>query len=394
MCAIVKACKYQFSGTCESALQKALPFTVPVLSTRHQGEGFERAESSVSSAVDIFLRHGLVCTGNKTVVFGLDVTSWMWMIRDLVDTCYVHCNPHSTSSNTTPWPDGVVEADGCVVMIVESRGAETLTEGSRAALTDKLHPLAHKKFPLGCESIVGITTTDCEINLYALSYSPATQSYSSGLLKRYRVVDLPDRRAFIQDVFKLVCWMQTVRSSGGGGLLHMTPGARTKTSNGHYVTLIRAGLFKEFKKGPVPNMDLIRRVYQANLPNVERGTVNCTSVTITSIGSRLADAVRSGLVTSRADVVSQVRAAVEQMHSVGLAHCDICVDNFFVLDSGAILLGDLEYCMDLESAQLPGVRRMYAHHVSGQTPRTARELDENQLAHMEALLHLELVGLM
>jgi uncharacterized protein YuzB (UPF0349 family) len=40
---------------------------------------------------------------------------------------------------------------------------------------------------------------------------------------------------------------------------------------------------------------------------------------------------------------------------VGVAHCDICVENLFVLDSGVILLGDLEYCTDLESAQLPGV---------------------------------------
>jgi hypothetical protein len=244
---------------------------------------------------------------------------------------------------------------------------------------------------VGRLSIVGITTTDAEINLYSLSYNPIPRTYSSALLKRYKVTELEDRRAFILDVFKLACWMLTVRSSGC--MAHLIPGVRTQTPNGHFITWSRAGLFKEFKRGAVPNMDLIRRVYQADLPNVERGIANCTSVTITSIGTKLTDALRSGAVTSKNDVVHQVRAAVEQVHSVGVAHCDICVENLFVLDSGVIILGDLEYCTDLESARLPEVRRMYTNQESGQAPTSARELDANQLARLENFLHLVLPGL-
>lgn len=315
----------------------------------------------------------------------------MFILRDLVDSCYVYCNKHHSSSEAFLGPDGVIEVDGCVVTIVESKGVVTLGGVARAELTDKLHPLAYKKFPVDCLSIVGITTTDAEVNLYSLSYNPITRNYSSALLKRYMVTELEDRRAFILDVFKLACWMLTVRSSGC--MSHLVPGVRTRTPNGHFITWMRAGLFKEFKQGTVPNMDLIRRLYQADLANVERGTASCTSVTITSIGTRLTDAVRSGAVTSKADVLRQVRAAVEQIHSMGVAHCDICVENLFVLESGVILLGDLEYCTDLESAQLPEVRRMYVDRESGQAPTTARELDANQLARLEETLHLVLPGL-
>lgn len=391
MSSVVNACKGQFAGSFETVLKKPLPFPVPVFSRMHLGEGFERADSSVTSAVDIFLKHGLVSSGNETAVLGLDVTSWMFILRDLVDGCYVYCNQHHSSSKALLRPDGVVEVDGCVVTIVESKGVVTQGVVARSELTDKLHPLAYKKFPVGCLSIVGITTTDAEINLYSLSYNPITRKYSSALLKRYTVTELEGRRAFILDVFKLVCWMLTVRSSGS--MSHLIPGVRVRTPNGHFITWNRAGLFKEFKQGSVPNMDLIRRLYQADLANVERGTANCTSVTITSIGTRLTDAVRSGAVTSKADVVRQVRAAVEQIHSAGVAHCDICVENLFVLDSGVILLGDLEYCTDLESAQLPEVRRMYVDRESGQAPTTAMELDANQLARLEEFLHLVLPGL-
>eukprot|EP01031_Cornospumella_fuschlensis_P034814 gene34814-42162_t len=241
----------------------------------------------------------MISYGNETAVLGLDVSSWMHIMRDLVDGCYVFRNQHQSSSSALLRRDGVVEVGGSVVVIVESKGSVTQGGIARSELIDKLHPLAYKKFPLGSLSIMGITTTDTEIiNMYSLIYNPTSRIYSSDL---YKVTELAGRRAFITDVFKVVCWMRTVRCSGCMATLP--------------------------PEGFVPNMDLIRRLYQADLPNVERGIANCSSVTITSIDIRVTDAVRSGVVAGKDDVVHQVRAAVEQIH------CDICVENLFVLDS-------------------------------------------------------------
>ncbi len=46
----------------------------------------------------------------------------------------------------------------------------------------------------------------------------------------------------------------------------------------------------------------------------------------------------------REAVFQQVCQGVKELHSIGFAHCDICVENVFVDDDNTIFLGDLEYC--------------------------------------------------
>jgi hypothetical protein len=138
------------------------------------------------------------------------------------------------------------------------------------------------------------------------------------------------------------------------------------------VTLLAHGIIKEW--GRIFDMTFISKVYSANLANVEHGTTNGTSITITRVGSTLKDAMRVRSL-GRSFIFSQVDLAVNQLHAIGVAHCDICVDNVFVdsvADGGTVFLGDLEYCRSTESPPPVGIKR--AHNVA-----TARELDLAQL---------------
>jgi hypothetical protein len=121
---------------------------------------------------------------------------------------------------------------------------------------------------------------------------------------------------------------------------------RVKTRNGHHVTFTSTGILKEFARQALNRirMDLINIAYKAKLENVEHGFTNYQSVTITRIGCPLADALRKGKV-SKEKVLAEVKAAIDQLHAIGLAHCDICCDHIFVdIDPPyTVFLGDLEY---------------------------------------------------
>jgi RIO-like serine/threonine protein kinase len=75
------------------------------------------------------------------------------------------------------------------------------------------------------------------------------------------------------------------------------------------------------------------------------------------------------------EVMQQVRQGLNNLHLIGVAHCDICVDNIFVLDDNEIILGDLEYCTRCDSRP-PDVRRR--HDATLGIPANALELDEQQ----------------
>ncbi len=141
----------------------------------------------------------------------------------------------------------------------------------------------------------------------------------------------------------------------------MVPDVRRKTRNGHHITLLEDGIFKEFNEYKLSNIniDIIRSIYALNLPNVEHGRVNCKSVTITRVGSRLRDAMRVCHLDAVA-IYDQLKLAIEQLHVNGYAHCDICVDNIFVdsqEDGEAIFLGDLEYSRRKDEKPSADIRR-------------------------------------
>lgn len=126
-----------------------------------------------------------------------------------------------------------------------------------------------------------------------------------------------------------------------------------KTSNEHHVTLKKDGLVKAFyhKRDYTEVIARIKTIYAAQLPNVEQGVTNCTTITITTIGRKL-----HGL--SKQAALDGATRAEEQLHSIGMAHCEICVDNLFMnLESNVVFLGDLEYCRPVGDAPPADIRR-------------------------------------
>ncbi len=60
------------------------------------------------------------------------------------------------------------------------------------------------------------------------------------------------------------------------------------------------------------------------------------------MGLGACDALLAGKVERRA-AIAQVRSLLGSRHHLGIAHCDVCLENVFVLDSGVAILGHLEY---------------------------------------------------
>ena len=123
------------------------------------------------------------------------------------------------------------------------------------------------------------------------------------------------------------------------------------------------------------SLQTMKKIYDLKLDNVEYGTVNCNSITIIRVGSRLKDAIRARMLSSKY-VYEQVELGIKQLHANGFAHCDIYFDNVFVdsiEDGGKVFIGDLEYCRPKEAPAPRNIRR------SDTRARTAEDLDVIQL---------------
>jgi hypothetical protein len=228
-------------------------------------------------------------------------------------------------------------------------------------------------FPAHCPIIPGIASSRQLISLHQIYFDSVSQRFCQDPVRQYRILERNGRVRFIQDIFKIAIWI--VSQTSPSQYFHLVTNVRFETRNKHHVTLFKEGILKEFYQRGGRNipMDIIRTVYRAKLPNVEQGTVNCTSVTITTVGRRLRDALRLGVVDNRL-IFEQVQAAVRQLHEIGIAHCDICADNVFVnIVDNVIFLGDLEYCQPMENPPPADIRRADSRAM------TAEELDFLQL---------------
>ena len=132
---------------------------------------------------------------------------------------------------------------------------------------------------------------------------------------------------------------------------HLMTDMQTKTRAGNFITSNKCHLTKVFHTGDFSAaVKHIDKVYAAKLPNVEQGMVHCTSITITQIGWRLEQAIRSHKLTQES-AVNGVTQAVQQLHAIGLAHCDLSLENVFMdLISGTVFVGGLDRCRPLLDA--------------------------------------------
>lgn len=356
-------------------LNTALPFKIPIqnLQTINQFPAiFEYGVAEYGFEVDSWNQHHLLSYTSEQAVVILD-GNWQGVIKYIVTGSAIHLDEHDVSSQKKLRPDFTAMFQNCIVMKGEAKATITDMMESAGDLTRKFHKHAFKLFPKGCYSIPGVTTCNEAIALYSITFF--NNRFSQQLVKQYNVSELPGRVDFIVDIFKLILWIlsQTEPTEGS----HLIPDVRKKTRNGHHITLLEEGILKEFDEHKLHNIQIatIGAIYALNLPNVEHGRVNCKSITITRVGSRLRDALRTRHMDKRS-VLDQVTLGIGQLHTNGYAHCDICVDNIFVdsqEDGGRVFLGDLEYCRRKDEKPPADIRR------ADPKAKTAEELDLLQL---------------
>lgn len=359
-----------------SVLDSPLPFKIPVidveLAVAHPSE-LECGRSEYVSAVDQWLSDfasTLGLTSESSVV----ATDFLWQgILGKLCNLIVLLNQKDPSSQVKLRPDFTGLFNNVLVIKSEAKIDSSEIPTAIMELIDKFHATAHLMFPSLCPIIPGIASSRQLISLHRIYYDSVAQRYRQDLVKQYRVLELEERLRFIVDIFKIAIWI--VSQTCPVQFFHLVTNVRLQTINKHHVTLLRDGIVKEFylrSDRQIP-MEIMRAIYNAKLPNVEQGIANCTTVTITTVGRRLRDVVRTGEL-EKSFVFAQVQEAVKQLHSLGIAHCDICADNVFVnVVDNVVFLGDLEYCQLLVNPPPTGIRR------ADSRARTAGELDLIQL---------------
>ena len=355
-------------------IRQPLPFKICIVKPSYVSMYptlFECGNAEYGANIDCWLDHSLMSFTSEQAVVILD-GCWQTVLKNIADL-NVFLDEHDASSQKRFRPDFTAMFYKILVMKGEAKATLSDVMSCADELVKKFHEHAYKLFPRGCDSIPAVMTCNEQIQLFSISFYRGR--FSQRLVHTYDVRGIEKRVEFIVDIFHILRWILSQTEPIEG--FHLPPDVRLKTRNGHHVTLTSSGLLKEFDEHKLEdiNMDVIRRIYELVLPNVEHGSINCKSVTITRVGSRLRDAMRvRGL--SKADVYAQLQMSVEQLHLNGIAHCDICVDNIFVdsvEDGGRVFLGDLEYCRPSNEKPPSNIRRAI------KKAKTAEQLDNMQL---------------
>lgn len=339
-----------------------LSFKIPVTCDSYINEYpavFQRGLCEYGFYVDNWLRHDLINLTSETSVVALD-TCWQSVLKHVAGLM-IYVNQKDASSQIQLRPDFVGLSHGRIFIKGEAKATQSDMGQASDELVDKFHKTAKQLFPAGCDEIPGITTCNERAELLAISYRHDTEKFVVSMLAEYNLSDINHRIRFVQDIFHICRWVvsQTVETTP---ILRLIPTMRVQTRNGHHVTFSSSGILKEFAHQALTRirMDLIKKVYDAKLANVEHGVANHRSVTITRVGCRLADGLRSGII-SKEKVLAEVAQAMNQLHALGLAHCDICCDNVFVDIEApySAFLGDLEYLCPMNSSPPIGIKRMH-----------------------------------
>ena len=368
-----------------TVLESPLPFKIPViLAARAKAHPSELVwgMAEYDSAVDSWLSDFIPSLGfnSETGVTAADI-HWQGILGKLCDLTLC-LNQKDPSSQIKLRPDFTGLYKDMLVIKGEAKNEAGELPTAISELINKFHVTAHLMFPSFCPIIPGVASSRQTISLHEIYYDNHTHRYCQNPVKQYRVLDLAGRLRFIVDIFKIAIWI--VSQTSPTQFFHLVTNVRIKTRNNHHVTLGKEGIVKEFyhQNAHLIPMQIIKDIYHAKLPNVEQGIANCTTVTITTVGRRLRDVIGSGGLEKNF-VFTQVQEAVRQLHSIGIAHCDICVDNVFVnVVDGVVFLGDLEYCQPMGNPPPTGIRR------ADSRAKTAQELDYIQLEKLKDELAL------
>ena len=126
---------------------------------------------------------------------------------------------------------------------------------------------------------------------------------------------------------------------------HLTPSVSRETPNHHLVTWCSRGILKEYHNPRPLLIGRILEVYSHKLQHIEWGGAvesNQNAILITRVADKLTAAIHAEKI-SREQTITHISLAVQELHLINLAHCDIVIDNVFVDDAGVAFLGGLDY---------------------------------------------------
>eukprot|EP01041_Mallomonas_annulata_P006272 gene6272-12703_t len=273
---------------------------------------------------------------------------WIGVIRLALQVVNVHRDQRNCDSNDVVLrTDSMLYYKDALFLNAVAKYSDSDHQIASEELTSKFSPEAFQLFPMGSHSIIGVTSSANRIRLYKLSYNEE-HKYECELLRMYSINNLNGRISFIIDVIKLLRWVVTITGPASTDI-HLVPGVRFETTNEHHVRWVRDGLLKEFnRRKDLSVMSHIKHVYGQKLPHVEWGVViGQNKLLITRVGMRIQRAIMDELITKEL-AIEHIRLALEELHAIGLAHCDVFIENvFYDKVTCCAFLADLEYLTPL-----------------------------------------------
>jgi len=352
-----------------------LPFKIPVdfsIILEKFPAIFEAGSWKGTPALIAYICKDTVGDSEQTVISRDD--SWMCIIEAAVSGISTYRDKNHSSSRPYLRPDATVCRNMALVLKYEAKYLNDELATAEKELTEKFSPDASSVFPQGCNFVIGITSSIKFTIIHSITYNAQAHTFETSTLRIHDVSGMDGRVDFIVDVFKLLRWIASVERPNIG--FHLFPGVRQKTTNGHYITWNASGLLKEFSRDVSRKaVSRIRKVLNSKLPHVEWGVVNDDkrSIIIQRVGIRIQVAIGQGLIT-KTKVLEGVRAALDELHELGYAHCDIALRNiYFDRSTKTAFLDDLEYL-----TRITHPPPMTIHNTEGCS--TSLELDERQYA--------------
>jgi hypothetical protein len=215
--------------------------------------------------------------------------------------------------------------------------------------------------------------------MYFIAWNYAEGRFSlSELVQAYITSSLEGRVKFVVDLFKIARWMAAINKPNKS--FHLIPNQWIGTDNHHRVMWVKDGLLKQLNRHKVSEdqLDKMVHVMSQKLDHVECGELSSADkriILIKTVGVRVEDFFRDVAQNMRIHfknkLLQDVQLGLDELHSIGYAHCDLCIKNvFYDAKNCRFFLDDLEYVTDCDSS--PPLK---AYRTS-RTPQNARELDE------------------
>ena len=340
MASIIENCQI---SSLDEALAQPLPFKIAVMDIKWVNtfpESLCLGRAEYFYCVDSWLYRSLNFV-SETSVNSLD-SLWINIVNTCIRGSVLYLNQHDPSSACRLRPDTTVMKDGTLLLKGEAKFDAVEMEAARVQLLGSFFSESIRCFPRNSRAVVGVTTCRQMAKVYKISFLSGHPT-----LTTHRSYDLQTtaagRLSFIVDIFKAMRWMASVVDPVSK--FHLIPSVRRETPNHHHVTWGPRGILKEYHNPRPLLIGRILEVYSHKLQHVEWGEAvesNQNAIMITRVADKLTAAIYAEKI-SREQAINHITLAVQELHSINLAHCDIVMDNVFVDDAGVAFLDDLEY---------------------------------------------------